>query len=46
MLGTSNLSFFIKTSNISNCENRRCHPKKGILSVNDKSLNNYINSPN
>ena len=31
MSGTSNLSFFIKTSNIKKCENRRCHTEKVVL---------------
>ena len=46
MLGTSNLSFFIKTSNIKKCENRRCHSKNRVLSVYDKTLDTNIILPN
>ena len=46
MLGTSNLSFIIKTSNTYECENRRCHSKNRVLSVYDKTLNTHIISAN
>ena len=46
MLGTSNLTFFIKTSNIEKYENSRCHSKNRVLSVYDKTLNTHIISPN
>ena len=45
MLGTSNLSFFVKTNNIKKCENRRCHSEKLVLSVYDKTLYTHIFSP-
>ena len=46
MLGTSNLSLFIKTSNIWKCENRRWHSKNRVLCVYDKTLNTHIYAPN
>ena len=42
MLGTSNLSLSIKTSNIWKGENRRCHSKNRVISVYDKTLNTHI----
>ena len=46
MLGTSNLSFFIKTSNILKFENKRCHSENRVLSVYDKTLYTHIILPN